>query len=110
MYCVLNTEIYSPQGPLLGSCDTGETNTRSTCNKRYKRKNIFCHEKSEELPKSNYDTGKVKPINGTPCPQIKNRQSKTDSLDLIDVANTFVNSEHRLRLFGKFCESDLGLA
>ncbi len=33
-------------------------------------------------------------------------KSKTDSLDLIDVANTFVNSEHRLRLFGKFCESD----
>jgi len=37
-------------------------------------------------------------------------KSKTDSLDLIDLAITFVNSEHRLQLFGQFCESDLGLA
>ena len=75
IYCRVSQEpIYGPQDPLLESCDTSETNTRSTCNKFYKWKNIFCHEKSEELPKSNYDTGKVKLFNGTPCPQIKNRQ------------------------------------
>ena len=29
----------------------------------------------------------------------------TDSLDLKEVVNNFVNSEHRLQIFGKFSES-----
>ena len=31
----------------------------------------------------------------------------TESLDLVQVTNSFVNNEHRLTIFGKFCSTDL---
>ena len=31
----------------------------------------------------------------------------TESLDLIEIANSFVNCEHRLTVFDKFCSIDL---
>ena len=34
-------------------------------------------------------------------------RSLTESLDLIEIANSFVNCEHRLTIFGKFCSIDL---
>ena len=34
-------------------------------------------------------------------------RSLTESLDLIEIANYFVNCEHRLTIFGKFCNTDL---
>ena len=34
-------------------------------------------------------------------------RSLTESLDLIEIANYFVNCEHRLTIFGKFCSTDV---
>ena len=34
-------------------------------------------------------------------------KDKTEKLNLVDVANSFVNTEHRNTIFGTFSESDL---
>ena len=35
------------------------------------------------------------------------RKNRTEQLSVIDLANTFVNSEHRMSVFGNFSENDL---
>lgn len=63
-------------------------------------KDPFHNEKSEELYTCHYESGMTTFLNGSSHIHKSETYAETDSFNLVDITNTFVNSEHRCKLFG----------